>query len=255
MCNVVGSFFSSMPTTGSFTRTAVNNASGVRTTLGGIFTGILILLSLGFLTETFQYIPKATLAAVIISAMFFMVDYKGAWQIWRTRRLDIIPLIGALIACLLLGLEFGILIGIGLNVIFLLYTTSRPKIQFEIIKASQRDIMIVVPDQSLIFSAAEHFKYKVLKHVLQNPTILAIILNGEYVQSIDATVAKTLESIVDDLKIQNRQILFWNWKQQPIGVAWRLNRQFGNLFFNAPTINEILIHLKFDDMNGNPEHV
>lgn len=86
MCNILGSFFSSMPTTGSFTRTAVNNASGVQTTLGGLFTGGLILLSLGLLTEIFRYIPKTTLAAVIITAMFFMVDVKGMRDIWRTRR-------------------------------------------------------------------------------------------------------------------------------------------------------------------------
>lgn len=85
-CNLFGSFVGSMPTTGSFTRTAVNNASGVHTTLGGVFTGSLILLSLGFLTDFFQYIPKATLASVIISAMIFMVEFRMAYEIWRTRR-------------------------------------------------------------------------------------------------------------------------------------------------------------------------
>lgn len=75
-----------MPVTGSFTRTAVNNASGVRTPFGGIVTGILVLLSIGFLTDTFQYIPKATLAAVIITAMCYMTEFGTAGLIWRTRR-------------------------------------------------------------------------------------------------------------------------------------------------------------------------
>lgn len=85
LCNIFGSFVSSMPTTGSFTRTAVNNTSGVRTTLGGIVTGSLVLLSLGLLTQTFFYIPKAVLAAVIISAMIFMVDVEMAVTLWRTK--------------------------------------------------------------------------------------------------------------------------------------------------------------------------
>lgn len=85
-CNILGSFFRSMPVTGSFTRTAVNEASGVRTPFGGIATGIVVMLSLGFLTNTFQYIPKATLAAVIIAAMINMVDFGAIGTIWRARR-------------------------------------------------------------------------------------------------------------------------------------------------------------------------
>lgn len=75
-----------MPVTGSFTRTAVNHASGVRTPFGGIVTGLVVLLSIGFLTDSFQYIPKATLAAIIVTAMYSMTDFGTAVQIWRTRR-------------------------------------------------------------------------------------------------------------------------------------------------------------------------
>lgn len=84
-CNLLGCFVSSMPVTGSFTRTAVNSASGSRTPFGGIVTGILVLLSVGFLTGTFQFIPKATLAAIIITAMVFMMEFHTAKRIWLTR--------------------------------------------------------------------------------------------------------------------------------------------------------------------------
>lgn len=86
LCNILGSFVSSMPTTGSFTRTAVNHTSGVKTTLGGVVTGSLVLLALGLLTNTFYFIPKTVLAAVIISAMIFMVEYEAALSLWRTKR-------------------------------------------------------------------------------------------------------------------------------------------------------------------------
>lgn len=85
LSNIFGSFFSSMATTGSFARSAVNNASGVQTQLGGAFTGILILLTLAFLTPTFAYIPKATLAGIIISAMLFMIEYDLIAEIWRAK--------------------------------------------------------------------------------------------------------------------------------------------------------------------------
>lgn len=76
LSNVIGSFFSSMPVTGSFSRSAVNHASGVRTPIGGFYTSALVLLALGLLAPYFQYIPKAALSAVIISAVIFMIEFE-----------------------------------------------------------------------------------------------------------------------------------------------------------------------------------
>ncbi|CAG2066181.1 unnamed protein product, partial [Timema podura] len=84
LCNIGGSFVRSMPVTGSFTRTAVNNASGVHTTLGGLFTGAFIMLTLAFLTSTFAFIPRASLAGLIVCAMIFMVEYDIVPLLWRT---------------------------------------------------------------------------------------------------------------------------------------------------------------------------
>lgn len=74
LCNVFGSFFQSMPTCGAFTRAAVSQASGIRTTLSGVYTGIIILLALSLLTPYFKFIPSATLAAVLICAVAFMAS-------------------------------------------------------------------------------------------------------------------------------------------------------------------------------------
>ena len=84
-CNIFGSFVRSMPATGSFTRTAVNNASGVKTPMGGVITGCLVLLACGLLTSTFEFIPKATLAAVIIVAMYYMFELRIFSVLWRTK--------------------------------------------------------------------------------------------------------------------------------------------------------------------------
>ncbi len=82
--NLLGSFISGMPVTGSFSRSAVNSASGVRSTGAGVFASSVVLLALGLLMPAFAYIPKASLAAVIIVAMIFGVDVGKARAIWRT---------------------------------------------------------------------------------------------------------------------------------------------------------------------------
>lgn len=85
LCNIFGSFVKSMPVTGSFTRTAVNHASGVQTPMGGIVTGTLVLFACGLLTSTFEFIPKSTLAAVIIVAMYNMLELHIFIILWRTK--------------------------------------------------------------------------------------------------------------------------------------------------------------------------
>lgn len=74
-----------MPVTGSFTRTALNNASNVKTPLGGLFTVAFVLAALGLLTQTFYFIPKSVLAGVIIMAVLSMIEFDLIHQIWVTK--------------------------------------------------------------------------------------------------------------------------------------------------------------------------
>lgn len=83
--NIANSFVQGFPGTGSLSRSAVNNASGVRTPLGNLYTSALVLLALLFFTPYFSYIPKATLAAIIIAAVVFMVEVKVIKPMWRTK--------------------------------------------------------------------------------------------------------------------------------------------------------------------------
>ena len=85
VCNVLGAFVSSMPTTGSFSRTAVNSSSGVKTPLGGLYTGALVLLCLGVLMPYCAFIPKATLAAVIMTAVIFSVEHHVIRPMWSSK--------------------------------------------------------------------------------------------------------------------------------------------------------------------------
>lgn len=203
LCNVVSSFATSIPITGSFTRTAVNNASGVRTQLGGCFTGALVLLALGLLTGTFFFIPKTVLAAVIIAAMISMIEVHEVAEIYRTKRSDIIPFLATFTFSLLFGLEYGILVGIGINVLFTLYQTSRPNVSFEREKVNDQEVLVVTPDQSLIYSSAEFFKSSVIKKsTIEFSDVKLIIINGAHISFIDSTVAKVKFICFIKLKLQ-----------------------------------------------------
>lgn len=76
LCNIFGSFCKSMPTCGAFTRSAVSHASGVKTPMAGLYSSIMAVLALSLLTPYFYFIPKATLASVLIIAVMFMVNHR-----------------------------------------------------------------------------------------------------------------------------------------------------------------------------------
>uniref|UniRef100_A0AAG5CND9 STAS domain-containing protein n=1 Tax=Anopheles atroparvus TaxID=41427 RepID=A0AAG5CND9_ANOAO len=231
LCNIFSSLVSSMPITGSFTRTAVNNNSGVRTPLGGVATGVLVLLSLGLLTDTFYFIPKSVLAGVMIAAMFFMIEFHAAAEIWRTKKVDIIPFIVTIGACLLLGLEYGMLIGIGLNICFVLYMTSRPGIDQALFRTSCGiEAMVVKPDQSLIYSSIEYLKHKIVK-MTDKTQVAVVIIDGSNVSYVDSTAAKILASTVDELTLRKCTVLLWNWNRSVRCTLLRLNKTlFYSLF-------------------------
>ena len=208
LCNIVGSFVGSMPVTGSFTRSAVNNASGVRTTLAGVFTSLLLFLAIAFLTPTFYYVPKATLGSIIICAMFYLFDFEAFVLLWRTKsttyfwnrivatilffvELDLIPFLTTFICCLFLGVDYGILIGAAVNLLFVLYASARPKfnIEKEKISSDQTEVYIITPKDTLYFPAAEYLRDTVLEFEGGDVTV---IINGKYIRNMDITVAKVL---------------------------------------------------------------
>ncbi|OAD61937.1 Sodium-independent sulfate anion transporter [Eufriesea mexicana] len=211
LCNIFGSFSRSMPTTGSFTRTAVNNASGVKTPMGGVITGCLVLLACGLLTSTFEFIPKATLAAVIIVAMYYMLELHIFTVLWRTKKIDLIPLTVTLLSCLAIGPEYGMIAGIAVNLILLLYFAARPGLLIEERVVDGLTILFVSPKQSLSYPAAEYLRERVMSWCDSRGGTIPVVVEGRHVLRIDATVAKNLALLLADLEARDQKLVFWNW--------------------------------------------
>ncbi|XP_058790464.1 sodium-independent sulfate anion transporter isoform X2 [Phymastichus coffea] len=240
LCNVFGSFVRSMPTTGSFTRTAVNNASGVKTPMGGAITGCLVLLACGLLTSTFKFIPKATLAAVIIVAMYYMLEIKLFKVLWDTKKIDLIPLVVTLVACLSVGLEYGMLVGIATNLVLLLYGTARPGLVIEERVANEMPILFVSPQQSLSFPAAEYLREQVMSccDIMKDASL--VVIDGRNVTGIDTTVAKNLSLLLSDLESRKLKLLFWNWCEDTRKTLVAFDSSMGAHFRNSSSITQLV---------------
>ncbi|XP_055380999.1 sodium-independent sulfate anion transporter [Condylostylus longicornis] len=209
--NIANSFAQGYPGSGALARGAVNNASGVRTQLGNLYTGTIVILALLYLTPYFYYIPKATLAAIIIAAVIFTVEYRVIKPMWRSKRTDLIPGLSTFIACLVLPLELGILVGIGINVVFILYHAARPKLRLEfMVTDNGHKYLVLTPDRCIIFPSVEFVRNEINKQGLKST--LPVVIDCSHIYGADFTAAKVISTLVDDFGSRKQKIFFYNLK-------------------------------------------
>ncbi|XP_044941695.1 sodium-independent sulfate anion transporter isoform X6 [Mustela putorius furo] len=192
LTNVLGSLVSSYPVTGSFGRTAVNAQSGVCTPAGGLVTGVLVLLSLDYLTSLFYYIPKSALAAVIIMAVAPLFDTRVFGTLWRVKRLDLLPLCVTFLFCFW-EVQYGILAGTLVSVLILLHSVARPKMQ-----VSEGPVLVLQPASGLQFPAVEALREAIITQALEASPPRSAILECSHVCSVDSTVVLGLEELLED---------------------------------------------------------
>ncbi|XP_053953552.1 sodium-independent sulfate anion transporter isoform X2 [Anastrepha ludens] len=200
LSNVVGSFFSSMPVTGSFSRSAVNHASGVRTPIGGFYTSALVLLALGLLAPYFQYIPKAALSAVIISAVIFMIEFEVVKPLWRCSRRELLPGAITFVVSLAIGVEIGLLLGVGVDVAYLVYRAARPALSVSKLRTTNGTEYILMRPihSSLYFPAIEWVRTGISKAVAMHGSA-PVVLDCANMHELDFTVARGMGALHKEL--------------------------------------------------------
>ncbi|XP_035721169.1 sodium-independent sulfate anion transporter-like [Vespa mandarinia] len=219
VCNVISSFVSSMPVSGGLSRGAVNHSSGVKTTLGGIYTGLLVLISLLFLTPYLQYIPKAALAAVIIAAVVFMVEFHVIKPMWRTKKIDLVPAIVTFLCCLFVRLELGIVIGIGVNLLFLLYASARPSLRVQkATSISGCEYLVITPDRSLVFPSVEYVRAVISKQGSKQGVTVPVVIDSTHIQAVDFTAAKGVKNLIEDFSKRGQPLIFHNLKPSIVEI-------------------------------------
>ena len=151
--NIFGSFFSSYPITGSFSRTAVNSQCNVATPIGGLFTASIVISALMFLAPAFKYIPEASLAALIMASIVFNFDYEIIKQLFVIKKTDFLTVVCTIAMCCLTSAEYGIISGIILSLFFSLLPLSRPGLKMKSFKEGL--VVITRFDHGLNFPSAE----------------------------------------------------------------------------------------------------
>jgi SulP family sulfate permease len=220
MANIGGALFSSTPTTGGFSRTAVNEEAGARTGMASIFAAALILLTLIFLTPLFYHLPYAVLAAVIMVAVIGLIDYKEIRFLWKADRRDLAMLAIALLGTLSLGIEKGILLGVLMSLVYIIYETSRPHYAIQgrmpgtsiyknierFPEAEQREEILIFRQDERLYFANVNFFIDTLNDLLheKGDKLKLLVINAESMNTIDSSGLHALHSVLDIC--QQRQV-------------------------------------------------
>lgn len=226
--NFVGSFFQTYPATGGFSRTAVNDQSGAKTPLSAFIAAIVIALTLLFLTPVFYYLPKAILAAIIMVAVFNLLDFTVPKQLFKYAKRDLVILNITLIVTATIGIKEGIFTGVILSIVMLVYKSTKPHIailgkvpnthfyrnrkRFGEVEINDA-ILIVRFDAQLHFANTTFFKDKLQEYATyKGESLKLLIIDGESLNNLDSSAIFALNEVIDYFKNKNVEIAFTGLK-------------------------------------------
>lgn len=218
--NLGSAFSGGFPVTGGFARSVVNYDAGAQTPMAGVFTAVGIGLSVMLLTPLLHNLPQAVLAASIIVAVLSLVDLGSLRRTWRYSRQDGAAQLATILGVLLIGVEAGILLGVGLSLLLFLWRTSQPHMAVvgqvpgsEHFRNVERFAVIESPsvlslrvDESLYFPNARYLEDRIGELIASRPLVRHLVLMCSGVNLIDASALESLEAIAERLRTAGVQL-------------------------------------------------
>jgi len=214
-----GAFFQAIPSSGSFTRSAVNNEAGAKSGFASIFTSLVIGLTLLFLTPLFYFLPKAILAAIILLSVKSLFEWEEAKHLWHAHRKDFYMMLTTFIVTLALGIEEGVLAGVLLSIIMILLKSCKPHVailgklpnttiyrnieRYESALEAANTLVFRFDDQ-LYYANADYFQEMIKEAVnKKKDTLNLFILDARCINNIDSTGIHAIEQVNDFLLSRN----------------------------------------------------
>jgi SulP family sulfate permease len=234
LANIAGSLSQSFPTSGSFSRSAVNINAGALTGMSSVFTAIFVLLTLLFLTPLLYHLPQAVLAAVIIMAVVGLVNFKAVKHAWQASHHDGIAAIVTFVATLAFAphLDNGIMVGAGLALGLYLYRTMSPRVAIlgrhddgtlRDLKVSpelptSKHLVAIRFDGSLYFANVAYFEDAILEAVANHPKAKYVLVVGDGINQLDASGEEVIHHLYERLHETGIGLVFSGLKKQVLDV-------------------------------------
>ncbi|MBI3777801.1 MAG: SulP family inorganic anion transporter [Gammaproteobacteria bacterium] len=206
LANVVGSFFSSYASSGSFTRSGINYTAGAVTPMAAIFAAVSLALIVLIVAPLAAHLPIAAMAGILLIVAYRLIDFHHISNILRTSKRETAVLLTTFLATLFVELEFAIYVGVMLSLVIYLMRTSRPGIVTRTPDPNSPgrhlvtdpklpecpQLKIVRVDGSLFFGAVDHVQNEFQRFLTQNPGQKHLLVIGNGINFVDIAGAEML---------------------------------------------------------------
>lgn len=214
LSNILGSFFSSYASSGSFNRSGVNYSAGARTPLAAVYSSLFLILILMLVAPLAAYLPTAAMAGILFLVAWGLIDFHHIHSIFHTSRQETAVLAVTIIGTLI-DLEKGIFFGIMLSLMLYLYRTSRPALM-DMIPDPEPDSYHYVPTEgrpecpqfkmirlqgSIFFGAVNHVQLALQRIDEINPRQKHVMIASSGMNFVDVAGA---EMLVQEAKRRNK---------------------------------------------------
>lgn len=228
LSNIVGSFFSGYPSSGSFNRTGLNYEAGAKTPLAAVFSAGFLIVVLLAVAPLAAYLPIASMAAILFLVAWGLIDFHHIAMIIRTSRPEASVLIATLIATLVLHLEFAILIGMLISLLLYLRRTSQPEVrvlvpdsgnpqrkfrQSTAMDAECPQLKIVRIEGSIYFGAVNHVGDELHSISEKFPDAHHLLLMAKSINFVDIAGAELLAEEARQRQQQNGRLWFYSVRE------------------------------------------
>ncbi|MGA8372298.1 MAG: sulfate permease [Acidimicrobiales bacterium] len=213
MSNVGAGFFQGMPVSTSLSASSLNDHSGARTGLASLTSGVIVLLTLLILAPLFSKLPKPVLGALIIEAVVMgMMDFPEMRRLFRVKRFDFWVAVVAIAGTLVFGVLAGVIIGIGLSLLWLISVATRPSMPllghergtqvYRELDEHPTDeqfpgVVVLRLDGGLFFATSDALEDRVREVALSTAGITGIVLDCEGIDFIDSQGSAKMGEVLE----------------------------------------------------------
>lgn len=227
LANLTAAFFSAYPVTGGFSRTALNHQAGARTPMASLFTATIVSLILLFFTPLFHHLPKAILAAIVMTAVLPLIDIQEARHLFHLKRIDGWTLVFTFALTLALGSKEGILSGVAFSLLVFIWRSAYPHaaelgyLEEEGTFRNLRhfpeakvfpEVLILRIDASLYFANMGFVEDLLRRRLAEKADTRWVILDLSAVNDVDAMAIDSLGELMDSYAHQGIRFLLTGMK-------------------------------------------
>lgn len=224
LMNLAAAVTRGFPVSASFSRSAVHAQAGATSPRALLVSAAWVALTLLFLTDLLRTLPKATLAAVIITAVYGLIDVKTMRHLRKVKPIDLLTLLVTFFATLFIGIEKGILIGVGVSVAAFIVETTRPHTailgrlgdspDFRNLRHNPDAItypgLVILRIDAQYYFGNVTFLKSLLKRLEQesNVPLRGVLIEACSLTQLDSSAAAALRAIADDYAARGIRLMF-----------------------------------------------